>query len=174
MFCCRNSSPVNCASSRLKYFIENCLMADSNLTQAEADALINMEKHRLDEEPNNFPANGETIILPLHSADRREQFLLDLSRGRIDLRKVKMQNRGRQVVVLLRLDLGGAPHRNPDGEEIPVPHLHVYREGYGDKWAKPVPVDRFGNLTDTWQTLSDFMRYCNITQPPRIQGGLFT
>lgn len=106
--------------------------------------------------------------------DRREQFLLDLSRGRIDLRKVKTQTRARQIVVLVRLDLGGAPHRNPDGEEIPVPHLHVYREGYGDKWAVPVPAYRFGNLADVWQTLSDFMGYCNITQPPRIQRGLFT
>lgn len=50
----------------------------------------------------------------------------------------------------------------------------MYREGYGDKWALPVPVDRFGNLADVWQTLSDFMGFCNITQPPRIQQGLFT
>ena len=149
-------------------------MAETNLTQAEADALIGMEKHRVNEELSDFPADGESVVLPLQSADRREQFLLDLSRGRIDLRKVKMQNRARQVVVLVRLDLGGAPHRNPDGEEVPVPHLHVYREGYGDKWALPVPVDRFGNLADVWQTLSDFMGFCNITQPPRIQRGLFT
>ena len=149
-------------------------MAKTDLTQAEADALITMEKHRVNEELSGFPVNGEAIVLPLQSADQREQFLLDLSRGRIDLRKVKMQNRGRQVVVLLRLDLGGAPHRNPDGEEIPAPHLHIYREGYGDKWAVPVPTDRFGNLADIWQTLWDFMGYCNITQPPRIQRGLFT
>ena len=149
-------------------------MAETNLTQAEAGALIAMEKHRVNEELSDFPADGESVVLPLQSADRREQFLLDLSRGRIDLRKVKMQNRGRQVVVLMRLDLGGAPHRNPDGEEIPVPHLHVYREGCGDKWTMPVPADRFGNLANVWQTLSDFMGFCNITQPPRIQRGLFT
>ena len=150
------------------------MMAETNLTQAEAEALIAMEKHRVNEESSDFPKDGESVTLPLQSADRREQFLLDLSRGRIDLRKVKMQNRGRQVVVLVRLDLGGAPHRNPDGEEIPVPHLHVYREGYGDKWAVPVPADHFGNLDDVWQALDDFMGYCNITQPPRIQKGLFT
>lgn len=149
-------------------------MAKDNLTQAEADALIAMEKHRVNEQLSDFPAGGEAIVLPLQSADQREQFLLDLSRGRIDLRKVKMQNRGRQVVVLVRLDLGGAPHRNPDDEEIPVPHLHIYREGYGDKWAVPVPEDRFGDLADIWQTILDFMGFCNITQPPRIQRGLFT
>ncbi len=149
-------------------------MADINLTQAEADALIAMEKHRAIEDRSDFPMGGQSLVLPLQSSDKREQFLLDLSRGRIDLLKVKMQNRGRQVVVLVRLDLGGAPHRNPDDEEIPAPHLHVYREGYGDKWAIPVPADRFRATGDLWATLEDFMRFCNITQPPHIERGLFT
>lgn len=149
-------------------------MADINLTQAEADALIAMEKHRASEDRADFPLGGQSVVLQLLSADKREQFLLDLSRGRIDLVRVKMQNRGRQVVVLVRLDLGGAPHRNPDDEEVPVPHLHVYREGYGDKWAVPVPTSRFRNTADVWATLEDFMRYCSITQPPHIDRGLFT
>lgn len=149
-------------------------MAEINLTQAEADALIAMEKHRVNEERADFPMGGQSVVVPLQSADRREQFLLDLSRGRIDLLKVKMQNRGRQVVVLVRLDLGGAPHRNPDDEEIASPHLHVYREGYGDKWAIPVSPDRFRNVADVWTALEDFLRFCNVTQPPHIERGLFT
>lgn len=149
-------------------------MADINLTQAEADALIGMEKHRANEERSDFPMGGQSVVIPLQSPDRREQFLLDLSRGRIDLLKVKMQNRGRQVVVLVRLDLGGAPHRNPDDEEIAAPHLHVYREGYGDKWAIAVPADRFRDPADIWATLDDFLRFCNVTQPPHIERGLFT
>ena len=92
-------------------------MADIDLTQAEADALMAMEKHRGTENWTDFPTGGQSSILPLQSADKREQFLLDLSRGRLDLQKVKMQTRGRQVIVLVRLDLGGAPHRNPDDEE---------------------------------------------------------
>ena len=149
-------------------------MAETNLTQAEADALIGMEKHRTSEQDWGIPMRGESISVPLQSVDGREQFLLDMSRGRIDLRKVKMQNRGRQVVVLVRLDLGGPPHRNPDGEEIGTPHIHVYREGYGDKWAFPVPGDRFRELADLWTTLDDFFQYCNVTRPPLVQGGLFT
>lgn len=149
-------------------------MADINLTQAEADALITLEKHCVGDARSDFPMGGQSLVLPLQSVDKREQFLLDLSRGRIDLLKVKMQNRGRQVVVLVRLDLGGAPHRNPDDEEIPAPHLHVYREGYGDKWAVPVPADRFQNVSDVWVSLGDFLRFCNVTQPPHIERGLFT
>lgn len=149
-------------------------MTNIILTQAEADALVALEKHRADEDPHDFPFGGESLILPLQSPDKREHFLLDISRGRIDLLKGKYQNRARQVVVLVRLDFGGAPHRNPDDKEIPSPHLHIYREGFGAKWAVPAPVDRFGNLSDLWRTLEDFMRFCNITQPPHIEQGLFS
>ncbi len=149
-------------------------MAEINLTQAEADALIAMAKHRVDGTEWDYPDLGRAVSIPLVSSNRREQFLLDLRRGRIDLAKGTYQNRGRHVVVLVRLDFGGAPHRNPDGEEIDSPHLHIYREGFGAKWAMPVPRGDFRDLTNPWQTLDDFMRYCNIVEPPNIRQGLFT
>ncbi len=149
-------------------------MAEFILTQAEADALIAIAKHRVDGTEWDYPALGGAVSIPLISDNRREQFLLDLRRGRIDLAKGTYQNRGRQVVVLVRLDFGGAPHRNPDGEEIGSPHLHLYREAFGGKWAVPVPPGDFRDLTSPWQMLEDFMRYCNIVEPPNIQPGLFT
>ena len=148
-------------------------MPDIHLTQSEADALIAMEKHRLDEEHHKYPTSG-SLVVPLQSSDKREQFFLDIRRGRIDLLKGKYQTRARQVVALVRLDFGGAPHRNPDGQEIGSPHLHIYREGYGDKWAAPIPVDDFPRIADLWGTLEDFLRYCRVTEPPNIDRGLFT
>jgi len=144
-------------------------MADLNLTQAEADALIALAKHRVDRTEWDYPDLGGEVSIPLVSADRREQFVLDLRRGRIDLAKGTYQNRGRQVVVLVRLDFGGAPHRNPGS-----PHLHLYREGFGDKWAVPAPGGYFRDLANPWQTLDDFMLYCNVVEPPNIRRGLFT
>lgn len=149
-------------------------MTDHSLTQAEADGLIALPKHRVNDDPWMFPHLGGAASIPLVSGDRREHFLLDLRRGRIDLAKGTYQNRARQVVVLVRLDFGGPPHRNPDGVEIGSPHLHIYREGYGDKWAVPVPPAHFADLSDAWRTLSDFMTYCNIVEPPVIDRGLFT
>ena len=149
-------------------------MPGTDLTQAEADALIALEKRRKDDVDWDFPDLGGQITIPLMSTDRHESFLLDLRRGQINLAKGTYQNRARQVVVLVRLDFGGAPHRNPDGQEIGSPHLHLYREGYGDKWAFPVPSDRFLDLDDTWQTLQDFMRYCNVVDPPIIRLGIFS
>ena len=149
-------------------------MPEVSLTQSEADALIAMEKHRLDEQEYDYPALGGSIAVPLVSLDKRESFLLDVSRGRIDLKKGAYQNRARQVVVLVRLDFGGPMHRNPDGLEMPCPHLHLYREGFGDKWALAVPADRFANLGDLWLTLEQFMQYCNITRAPNIRRGLWS
>jgi hypothetical protein len=108
-------------------------MADIDIPQSEADALIGMEKRFVDDSDWTFPASGQRVALPLTSVDRRENFMLDVTRGQIKLTKATFQNRARQAIILLRLDLEGAPHRNPDGEEIPCPHLHVYREGFGDK-----------------------------------------
>jgi hypothetical protein len=148
-------------------------VADITLTQTEADALIAMPKVRINDDPWKYPALGGAITLPLTSADKRESFLLDISRGRIDLLRGKYQNRGRHVIVLVRLDFGGPPHHNPDGTEVPCPHLHVYREGYGDKYAIPVPKVQFPDPGDLWEMLENFMRYCNVTDPPLIEKGLF-
>jgi Family of unknown function (DUF6978) len=149
------------------------MMADIDLSQGDADALIALAKIRADDEERLFPQAGGSLVIPLTSEDKREHFLLDIHRGRIDLLKGTYQNRARQVVVLVRLDFGGPPHRNPDGQEVPCPHLHLFREGFGDKWAVPVPTKDFPNIGDLWSTLSDFMRYCNVVVPPRIDRGLF-
>jgi len=149
-------------------------VTEIDLAQAEADALIRLEKHCIENPGWDFPVAGASISVPLVSADRRENFFLDITRGRINLAKGSYQSRGRQVVILVRLDFGGQPHRNPDGEEIPSPHFHVYREGYADKWAMPVPQESFPAVYDLSRTLDDFMRYCNITRLPLIRRGLFT
>lgn len=147
-------------------------MGFPSLDQETADALIAVPKVRTNDEASYCPGPGDRLSLPLLSSDGRESFLLDIRRGRMDLRKGTYQNRARQVVVLVRLDFGGAPHRNPDGEEVPSPHLHIYREGYGDKWAFEVPSDQFTEIQNLWQTLQDFMRYCNIVDPPNILRGI--
>ena len=149
-------------------------MTDASLTQSEADALLAMEKRCSDTTERDYPALGGRIAVPLVSTDGRERFFLDLRRAGVGLAKGTYQNRGRQVVILARLDFGGPPHRDPDGAEIGSPHLHLYREGFGDKWALPAPLNRFPNLCDPWRTLEDFMRFCNIAEPHHIRRGLFT
>jgi hypothetical protein len=42
-------------------------MADINLTQSEADALIAIEKHRTNDDWSDFPVGGQGLALPLGS-----------------------------------------------------------------------------------------------------------
>ena len=144
-------------------------MVGLELPQSVADILIAMAKNRADDKEWRYPAVGGKVSIPLTSSDKRENFFLDLYRGRINLSKNTFQSRARGIVILARLDVGGPPHRNPDGEEVPAPHLHVYREGYGDKWAVQAPLHRFPNLGNSWETLRDFMSYINVTDPPNIR-----
>lgn len=149
-------------------------MADLDLTQEEADKLMAMEKKAADQSEWTFPGPAERIVVPLVSADKRENFLLDVTRYQIKLTKATFQNRARVAIILYRLDIDGAPHWNPDGQEVRCPHLHVYREGYGDKWAEPAPSGWFPDTSDLFSTLYAFMQHCNITEPPRIERGLFS
>jgi hypothetical protein len=146
-------------------------MSSDSLLQEEADALLRLEKVKLSDEQWNFPDLGGRIEIPLTSRDRREAFSLDISRKRIAL-TTKYQARARETVVLARLDFN-APHRNPDDTEVGVPHLHIYREGYGYRWAYPVPDGMLKDSNDAWQVLQDFMGYCRIVDTPNIVRGLF-
>lgn len=142
------------------------------LTQQEADDLLALEKHFFGEGRFDFPALGGSLRIPLHSSDQREEFSLDITRGKVLLTKHTFQTRARKVVALARLDLDGPPHRNPDGKEIDCPHLHRYREGYGDKWAEPLPA-MFTGIDDAVELLDVFMDYCRIVGKPIIERGLF-
>lgn len=143
------------------------------LTQAKADELLAMVKRLVSMLPIRFPLSGELLQLELKSDDGRESFMLDVNRkGKIKVSKCTYQERYAIVEILLRLDVDGPPHENPDGAEVPTPHLHIYREGFADKWAIPVPAD-FTNTSDLVKTLREFLRYCKVTEIPDIQTGAF-
>ena len=65
-----------------------------------------------------------------------------------------------------------------DGAEIAPgessAHLHIYREGFGDKWAVGVPWDGFRAVGDVWAMFEEFLQFCNVTRPPNVVRELFT
>ena len=110
------------------------------LTQVKIVELLRMPKKLVDSSTISFPDSNESIQLNARSTDGREAFIFDVNRkGRIKLKKCTYMNRYAVTEILLRLDIDGPPHTNPDGIEIPCPHLHTYREGFGDKWAASLP-----------------------------------
>ena len=143
-----------------------------NLTQHEADTLLKLEKHYRDDKLLTYPLLGGYLQIPLFSDDFREEFILSVRRSKIELKRNTFQTRTRKTIILARIDIAGPLHRNPDGEEIPCPHLHLYREGDNDRWAKPLP-DVFRDPNDTWETLNDFMDFCIVITKPLIVRELF-
>ena len=103
------------------------------LTQAEAEQFIQMQKHFVHPPASVSIPPGVDDTYELAGPGDREKFLLDVWRGTIRLTKLKFQNRVQTVVVLVRLDVDGAPHTNPDGQRLSGTHLHLFREGYDDK-----------------------------------------
>lgn len=149
------------------------------LTQTEADALLQMTKGFADTDPLEFwqtqPMRYERLLL---SADRREQFILDVERGRRNRARLKYQTRARKVIILTRFEMNGPAHRNPPdspyrpGERLDCPHFHRYMEGYEDRIAyhiADVPNLAVRDINNGVFCLEDFLRYCHVENWPNIQ-----
>lgn len=137
------------------------------LSQVEADALIAMPKRFLSSEAIDvWPGVDQTRVL---QGQDREEFLLDIWRGTLRLSRLKLQERARKTVVLIRVDVHGAPHTNPDGTRLEGTHVHVYREGFEDKWAHPLDASQFPDTASPSRVFQAFCRYCNILDPPPVQ-----
>jgi len=138
------------------------------IAQEEAEALIAMRKFFVDRRPVSLPPGADETFR-LQGEDRHEGFLLDLWRGTIRLSKIKLQTRARKVIVLVRLDICGSPHTNPDGVWIPGTHIHLYREGFEAKWAHPLDPAAFRNTAHLPTAFEDFCHFCSILDPPSVQ-----
>lgn len=156
------------------------------LTQAEADALFTLPKKPKSIGPYGFPFAGGKLLLEFVSLDEREIFLFNINRSSMEVAKCTYQKRARQVEILRRLDVGGSSHPNPEvesvpldilapynGIEIPCPHVHIYVEGFADKWAIPAPMELINSDSDLHSLAEGFLRYCNVQEMPIIQRGLF-
>ena len=145
-----------------------------HLTQTEANQLLKMKKHCTETESYEFPFGGKKVKIPLVSEDRRHEFELDVHSRRIDLKKYTFGTRTRRVITLVRVDLrSGGRHVNPDRTVITGAHIHLYREGHGDKYAEPLPQE-LGNPDCAFDVLQRFMDYCKIVTKPVISRSLFT
>lgn len=141
------------------------------LTQQEAETLIETLKSIKDTNTTfAFPIPGDYKKLELSSMDGKYTFIVDVNRkGSINLsKKCTYQGRYQKDTILLRLDIGGPDHTNPDGETICGSHLHVYKEGFGDKVAIALPPEITGS-DDLFQTLIDFLIYFKTDNAKQLE-----
>lgn len=159
------------------------------LSKEEADTLFKMRKIPAKSVSLSFPEEGDRLEIELCSEDKRYNFQADINRKGNKAKKLIYQNRSNKVYVLRRLDFIGAPHGNPSAEiddellnkyknaDIPCPHVHLYVEGFNDKWA--VPLDEILEIKieesdDSYTLMEKFFNYCNIEIPEFKPIGLFT
>ena len=85
------------------------------INQEEANHLMNLEKKKVSNETYSFPSTNDYLEIPIVSIDGRENFLLDVNRkGTIRLNKCTYQERYEKIYILIRVDLNGPPHTNPE------------------------------------------------------------
>jgi len=145
----------------------------TEITEDEVKRLISLEKIPTSNQQITYPSAGETIDIQLTSMDKIEMFVLSVGVGRIDLLKTSNQLRIKTGnIPLVRIDTGNIQHKNPDGTIIAEPHIHIYKEGYGIRFAYPISDYLETNPNDPWQVLQDFMDYCKIIIKPCIIKGV--
>jgi len=150
-----------------------------SLTQEEADHLLSIEKTFASASLIEFHMTSPfQQTHDLISMDRREQFLLDVERGGRTRARLKFQTRARRTIVLARIDIAGKAHRNLDhyphrpGERFTGVHIHLYREGFGDRVAylpEDLPAFQLPANPHDLDWLTAFLDYCNIIDRPDIQ-----
>lgn len=139
------------------------------ITQEEADTLRIIEKYLANPQDVKIPKMRETRIYPAyHKCYNRRRDDLDVSayRGGIDENKVSYRLIYKKGILLIRIDTNDkTAHINPDNKSfIPpmTPHVHIYREGYGDKFAYPLPDEFSSKGADIEKLFIEFLQYSNF------------
>ena len=125
-----------------------------------------LKRIQYDKEYFEFPEKGEHKMLEAYSLDGKIKFLIDIvpSGNKRRKNKIKYQERFNKDVILVRLDLNGPPHTNPDGTIVSGNHLHIVQDEYDDRFAIEIPEGLIDE-TDRIQTLINFLKYCNVENP---------
>lgn len=140
------------------------------LTQEEADELLEMLKKCV-QQSFSLPKKGEKDDLEIQGInDRSKFFIISVNRANKTANKVSFTARYKKGDVrLLRLDVAPtAPHRNLEefgGEKIVGTHLHIYKEGFEDKYAIPFDIDD----PDLYKYFLIFLDEFNVVERCKIE-----
>lgn len=141
------------------------------MTYDEAARLINLLKQIINLDSFSIPRQGEKDTIDMVSVySEKDKFIVDFNRsGRIRKDKYTLQLRYGKDKGLIRIDVGGPDHTNPDGTIVHCPHIHMQKDDNSkwDAWAYSIP-QVFGNVNDRIDTLKQFLVYCNTNNVDSI------
>ena len=142
------------------------------MTHAEAQGLIQVLKRLLQSGIIALPQMGRSVKVDLCSVfSEKDRFTVILNRSsRIRKDKYTLLLLYGKDKGLLRIDVGGPAHTNPDGTVIPCPHIHVQQKDAGswDAWAVEIPAV-FGHVEDRIDTFRTFLQYCHVNHIASIE-----
>ena len=143
------------------------------ITQSEYDYLMSQDKE-FDDLLNTIALGPAPIqwTKKINSLKTQDTFLLDFYRGKIELSKYTFNKRYRHTIILIRYDNAGR-HTNPDGQEFNGPHVHLYREGYNDKFAFSASEIGVNGLDTIESVFGKLLYFCNIKRIPVIEIPMF-
>ena len=133
------------------------------LTQNEAERLIKSRKVIKDNRlaKFNYPIRGG--ILEIEVIDEfKNEYIIGIRQRKIELVKRNHNLRYAQSITLIRIDYD-QEHCNPDGIKVGIPHIHVYKEDFNDKFA--YALEDYGivieNYADIKELLNKFLTFIN-------------
>lgn len=128
------------------------------MIKEKAQELIHVMKELLKTGTYQLPTIGSTGKIDLKSQlSPKDRFDVYINRkATIDPKKYTLLLRYPEEN-LLRIDVNGPDHTNPDGTTVPCPHIHMRMKDTG-RWDVSAI---FGNTEDCATTVKDFLQYCN-------------
>jgi hypothetical protein len=143
------------------------------ITQVEYDFLMGQEK-AFDDLVSAIQLGPAPIqwTRELTSLHNKETFLLDFYKGSFELSRYTINKRYRQTVIMLRYDNAGR-HTNPDGVFFEGKHVHLYREGYNDKFAFHVSEIGVSDTDPIETVFNKIMQFCNVKKISTIEVPMF-
>ena len=134
---------------------------DKMLSQSEAEGLIAVRKVFIERTPLtvNRPFNEQRQL----RSDREpyETFYLNITQTAIEFGRYSTVTRFFQIPLIRACVNPDYVHPNPDGTEVKGSHIHIYKEGFLDRFAYPLSERGF---TETAMVpfIRAFLTYCNI------------
>lgn len=135
------------------------------MTEELAEHLIKMLKKVVDNKDVIIPQLGDKTyvnIEPSKEVDCSDKFLIQIFKSKRDLEKCSFSAMYLPTKEqLLRIDVGGAPHTNPDGTKISGNHMHIFVDGNEVRYAMEFDTKN-KNLV---QIAIEFLKKFNVIDP---------
>ncbi len=136
-------------------------------SNAEGRVLLGTEKDFDIREPLAIcPGASQTFDLKAEAVRDKIVFDLRFSDQEDFMFQLRLPDRGESM--LARLDIVGQPHRNPGGEWVQTPHLHLYHQRYESGIAHPIDPYEFRDIRDFQKSYADFCSRFHIVRSPRL------